>query len=36
MQIKQYLPDTFSFNDKANRQMINKIIELPDKREAIR
>ncbi len=36
MQIKQYLLDTFSFNDKANRQMINKIIELPDKQEAIK
>ena len=36
MQIKQYLLDTFSFNDKANLQMINKIIELPDKQEAIK
>lgn len=36
MLFTQYLPDTFHFNDKANRHMIEKIKELPDKQEAIK
>lgn len=35
MEMKQYLIDTFNFNDFANRQMIEKINELPDKDECI-
>jgi len=36
MHFTQYLLDTFRFNDKANRQMIDKIKQLPDNREAVR
>jgi uncharacterized damage-inducible protein DinB len=36
MEIKQYLLDTFLFNDKANLQVLEKIKELPDKKECIR
>src|SRR5258705_10012307 len=36
MQFTQYLLDTFRFNDKANRQMIEKIKQLPDKAEAVK
>lgn len=36
MQFTQYLLDTFHFNDKANRQMIEKIKQLPQKEEAIK
>jgi uncharacterized damage-inducible protein DinB len=36
MQFTQYLVDTFRFNDKANRQMIEKIKQLPDKEAAIK
>jgi uncharacterized damage-inducible protein DinB len=36
MQFTQYLLDTFRFNDKANRQMVEKIKQLPDKEAAIK
>jgi uncharacterized damage-inducible protein DinB len=36
MQFTNYLLDTFRFNDKANRQMIEKIKQLPDKVEAVK
>ncbi len=36
MDMKQYLLDTFAFNDRANRQVLGKITELPDKVEAVR
>ena len=36
MQFTQYLLDTFRFNDKANRQMIEKIKQLPDKEAALK
>ena len=34
--MKQYLLDTFSFNDKANKQMLEKIKQMPDQKVAIR
>ncbi len=34
--MKQYLIDTFVFNDRANRMVLARILELPDKREAVR
>ena len=34
--MKQYLLDTFAFNNVANRKMIEKIKTLPDQAEAIR
>ncbi|MES1216569.1 MAG: DinB family protein [Bacteroidota bacterium] len=36
MLFTQYLLDTFHFNDNANRQMIERIKELPDKNEAVK
>ena len=36
MLLTQYLLDTFHFNDKANRQMIEKIKQLPGKKDAVR
>jgi len=36
MQMKQYLIDTFNFNDKANKQMLEKIKQMPDQKEAIK
>ena len=36
MQMKEYLLDTFNFNDKANKQVLEKIKELPDKAEAVK
>jgi uncharacterized damage-inducible protein DinB len=36
MQLKQYLLDTFEFNDRANRQLLTKISELPDPDEAVK
>jgi uncharacterized damage-inducible protein DinB len=36
MEMKQYLIDTFKFNDRANRQVLGKIAELPAKEESIR
>lgn len=36
MELKQYLADTFRFNDKANKQLLEKIKQLPDQQEAIR
>ena len=36
MQFTQYLLDTFRFNDKVNRQMIEKIKQLPDKEAAVK
>jgi uncharacterized damage-inducible protein DinB len=36
MEMRQYLIDTFRFNDRANRQVLSKIRELPDKDSAIR
>jgi uncharacterized damage-inducible protein DinB len=36
MEFKQYLIDTFKFNDKANKKVLEKIKQLPDKAEAIK
>lgn len=36
MDLNQYLVDTFGYNDRANRQVLEKIKILPDKTEAIR
>ena len=36
MEMKQYLVETFLFNDHANKMMLEKIRQLPDKTEAIR
>jgi uncharacterized damage-inducible protein DinB len=36
MEIKQYLIDTFNYNDWANKKLLQKIGQLPDKSEAIR
>jgi len=36
LEIKTYLADTFAFNDRANRQVLARIRELPDKNEAIK
>jgi len=36
MEMKQYLIDTFKFNDVANRKVLEKIKLLPDKIEAIK
>ena len=36
MEMKAYLLDTFAFNDRANRQVLAKIMELPEKTEAVR
>lgn len=36
MQLSQYLIDTFQFNDKANRQIIEKIKDVPGNEEIIR
>jgi uncharacterized damage-inducible protein DinB len=36
MELLQYLVDTFRYNDYANKLVLAKIKELPDKKEAIR
>ena len=36
MRMKQYLIDTFQYNDYANKLALNKIKELPEKDECIR
>lgn len=36
MHMKDYLKDTFNFNDKANRKLLEKIGELLDKQESIK
>jgi uncharacterized damage-inducible protein DinB len=36
MELRQYLIDTFQYNDYANKLVLKKIKELPDKEEAIR
>jgi uncharacterized damage-inducible protein DinB len=36
MQLKQYLLDTFLFNDRSNKMVLEKIKQLPDQTEAIR
>src|SRR2546428_9190662 len=36
MEMKQYLIDTFRFNDQANKMILEKIKELPDKTESIK
>jgi len=36
MEMKQYLIDTFSWNDRANRQMLAKIRTLPSQEECIK
>ncbi|MDP9229633.1 MAG: DinB family protein [Bacteroidota bacterium] len=36
MELKQYLIDTFQFNDHANKMILSKIKELPEKKESIR
>ena len=36
MELKQYLIDTFLFNDRSNKMVLEKIKQLPDKTEAIR
>jgi uncharacterized damage-inducible protein DinB len=35
MQLRQYLIDTFNYNDYANKLVLEKIKQLPDKTEAI-
>ena len=36
MEMKQYLIDTFKYNDWANRKLLEKIRQLPDKEESIK
>lgn len=36
MELRQYLIDTFLFNDRSNKMVLEKIKQLPDKAEAIR
>jgi len=36
MEIKQYLTDTFNYNDYANKLVMKKIRDLPEKDEAIK
>ncbi len=36
MEIKEYLIETFIFNDLVNKQMLNKIKELPDKEQCVK
>ena len=36
MELRQYLIDTFNYNDYANKLVLGKIKQLPDKTEAIR
>src|SRR6185436_14519968 len=36
MDMKQYLIETFQFNNHANKMVLNKIKLLPDKKEAVR
>ena len=36
MELRQYLIDTFLFNDRSNKMVLEKIKQLPDKTEAIR
>jgi len=36
MELKEYLIDTFLFNDRSNKMVLEKIKQLPDKTEAIR
>lgn len=36
MQLKNYLVETFEYNDFANKLVLNKIAELPDKTECIK
>jgi uncharacterized damage-inducible protein DinB len=36
MEMRDYLVDTFRFNDQANKMMLARISELPDNKECIR
>ena len=36
MEIRQYLLDTFGFNDRANKMVLAKMRDLPDRREAVK
>jgi len=36
MQLKQHLIDTFKYNDYANKKVLEKIRQLPDKEQAIK
>jgi len=36
MQMKQYLTDTFLYNDLTNKKLLEKISALPDKTESIK
>jgi uncharacterized damage-inducible protein DinB len=36
MEMKQYLLDTWAFNDRANKQVLASIREMPDKEQSIR
>ena len=36
MQMKQYLIDTFRYNDYANKLALRKMRQLPDKNESIK
>ena len=36
MEMKTYLIETFRFNDEANRKVLNKVKELPDKTESVK
>lgn len=36
MEMKQYLLDTWTFNDRANKQILARITQLPDQTQSIR
>src|SRR6186997_2878254 len=36
MELRQYLVDTFVYNDYANKLVLTKIRQLPDKKDAVR
>lgn len=36
MEMKQYLTDTFGYNDKTNKKLLKKISLLPDQKESVR
>jgi hypothetical protein len=36
MEMKQYLIDTFKFDDLTNVKLLGKIKELPDKQQSVR
>src|SRR4026209_1062679 len=34
--MKQYLIDTFTYNDSTNKKLLEKILQLPDKTESVK